>query len=1093
MNAKLKLMSILTFACLIVSSLFTIQPLGIQPVSAASQATYGGFLFPWSGTKHLIQNLHPAGANAIDVTTSATTYQEFDVLAPKDGVVIDYEDRFPRTQNVGCVFDLNASFKDFPNYVLLGHGYLGDDTYQSYTLYYHLKQGSVSGAGISRTMFVRLGQKIGVAGDTGEWNNVIHLHFEMSKTPQKSRLRNLNCNGVNLSNTYYYYFVPTDSISIGFEENGNNWPLLNGGKGNLTSFNWTGIQPNDCNPLNVSTKVALYNHIDYGGECVTVPSPDNGFNVPASLHISAIYLNSTWLQDSSHSYRTLTLWDGYNHSGNQTVIGASEPRLADLRAGDWNDRVKSVHNALHNNAPWLLEESYAFQAPFNVNLHIRVASDPDFNAWRVCFDGQNCQENAAPINELYYTWNTYGWADGNHIISIQYRRTSDNNDWNNADYYETNYYLNPIRQTFAPCGTNLDGARLVSGGDCIIVTDDVRDLAPVGWADRSDTYVSVTGPYEAWVYDSVDYLGAARVVRSGQNVYVGGNTSSVDLKPLSAVPPPNPTGPFLADANTIHLWHIDDWTGSIIHDSVGSLHGNKVDQVAWITNDLGNVFDKALLFPNPPDGRGITFSPMENICPFTWEGWVGVPSESNGGRIAGQLAGGGNTGVNKWLISIDGKRPRVEVWSGGGSQIAYGYKEVNSGWNYLMFTYDCENSVKLYLNNELVGETTTAAVWSSVPTTYEIGSAEGIGRFYGAIDEVRISNTVRVPTHQSVPPTATFPPPPSNTPSPTPINTPTATPTLAPCPTITAWKGEYWNNDSLTGPANLCRNDAEINFHWDAGSPNPVISDDHFSVRWTRDINFSAGQYRFEIFHDDGARIYIDGDMIFEDWCSGCREIDNVSHTMTAGIHRVVMEMYDNEGWATAQLTWQQNQPPTPTPTYTPTPGLMNTGLLGPSSNSAQTGGDNNGYEVNSTNAYGNDSVYSVDNNSGTNTDTTCTNTGKDKHVYRNYNINLPGTATIQGIELRLDAKADSTSGSPKVCVQLSWDGGISWTTAKSTSTLGTSEQTFILGSATDKWGRTWSASQLSNTNFRVRIIDVSSSTSRDFSLDWVAVRVTYQ
>jgi hypothetical protein len=32
----------------------------------------------------------------------------------------------------------------------------------------------------------------------------------------------------------------------------------------------------------------------------------------------------------------------------------------------------------------------------------------------------------------------------------------------------------------------------------------------------------------------------------------------------------------------------------------------------------------------------------------------------------------------------------------------------------------------------------------------------------------------------------------------------------------------------------------------------------------------------------------------------------------------------------------------------------------------------------------------------------------------------------------------------------------------------------------------------LSDPNFRVRVIDVSSSTSRDFSLDWIAVRVTY-
>jgi hypothetical protein len=35
----------------------------------------------------------------------------------------------------------------------------------------------------------------------------------------------------------------------------------------------------------------------------------------------------------------------------------------------------------------------------------------------------------------------------------------------------------------------------------------------------------------------------------------------------------------------------------------------------------------------------------------------------------------------------------------------------------------------------------------------------------------------------------------------------------------------------------------------------------------------------------------------------------------------------------------------------------------------------------------------------------------------------------------------------------------------------------------------------LSNTNFRVRVIDIASTsgaTSRDFSLDWIAVRVSY-
>ena len=81
----------------------------------------------------------------------------------------------------------------------------------------------------------------------------------------------------------------------------------------------------------------------------------------------------------------------------------------------------------------------------------------------------------------------------------------------------------------------------------------------------------------------------------------------------------------------------------------------------------------------------------------------------------------------------------------------------------------------------------------------------------------------------------------------------------------------------------------------------------------------------------------------------------------------------------------------------------------------------------------------------------------------------------------------------PNSVCRLSWNGGTTWTAAKSTATLSTAELTYILGSATDTWGRTWAAGNFSNTNLRVRVISIASATARDFSLDWVAVRVTYR
>ena len=168
-----------------------------------------------------------------------------------------------------------------------------------------------------------------------------------------------------------------------------------------------------------------------------------------------------------------------------------------------------------------------------------------------------------------------------------------------------------------------------------------------------------------------------------------------------------------------------------------------------------------------------------------------------------------------------------------------------------------------------------------------------------------------------------------------------------------------------------------------------------------------------------------------------------------------------------------------------------NTGWLSPSANVAQTGGDKNGYEGSPTNAYASDGLLAVDSNSGSNTNTACTNTGKDKHDFYNYNVAIPGT-TIDGVEVRLDAKADATTGSPKLCVQLSWDGGVTWTTTKNTTTLATSLATYVLGGSADKWGRTWAPNDLTNANLRVRVIDVAGNASRSFSLDWVTVRVTY-
>lgn len=254
--------------------------------------------------------------------------------------------------------------------------------------------------------------------------------------------------------------------------------------------------------------------------------------------------------------------------------------------------------------------------------------------------------------------------------------------------------------------------------------------------------------------------------------------------------------------------------------------------------------------------------------------------------------------------------------------------------------------------------------------------------------------------------------------------------------------------------------------------------------------------------------------------------IDTTS--LAPGRHTIFVEGQDTAGnWGVLTAAFLQVDPngPTPTPTITPTPTTTptptntptdtptststptptntpiagNTGFLNPSANAAVTSGagDNNGFQTNPANAYTDGSGVAQDVNSGTNNNSSCTATSKDKHHFYNYNVSLPGGVTVTGIEVRLDAFVDAVgSNAPRMCVQLSWDGGVTWTTAKQTTTLTTAEAAYVLGGAADTWGRAWTATNLANASFRVRVINVASgsnATSRDFSLDWVAVQVNYQ
>src|SRR3990172_2876718 len=154
------------------------------------------------------------------------------------------------------------------------------------------------------------------------------------------------------------------------------------------------------------------------------------------------------------------------------------------------------------------------------------------------------------------------------------------------------------------------------------------------------------------------------------------------------------------------------------------------------------------------------------------------------------------------------------------------------------------------------------------------------------------------------------------------------------------------------------------------------------------------------------------------------------------------------------------------------------TGFLGPSAQVVDVG---DGFEVDPSNAFFDDALFASN-----------INGAGDKHRFSGYAVSIPPGAAIDGIEVRLDWWVDDTAGVNSSSVELSWDGGITWTTAQTDVVPTAVEHSASLGGPADTWGRTWVPGDLGDPNFVVRVTSNSDDATRDFFLDWVPIRVFF-
>lgn len=129
------------------------------------------------------------------------------------------------------------------------------------------------------------------------------------------------------------------------------------------------------------------------------------------------------------------------------------------------------------------------------------------------------------------------------------------------------------------------------------------------------------------------------------------------------------------------------------------------------------------------------------------------------------------------------------------------------------------------------------------------------------------------------------------------------------------------------------------------------------------------------------------------------------------------------------------------------------TGFWVPTSSHSDTGWDDSTVSK----VQASDDIYAVDNDG-------------DEQDWANFNFpTIPVGSTIDGVEVRIEAKSSDSSGCDMM-VRVSWDNNGNNTSSKSLGIDG-ADDTYIFGGSNDKWGRaSWAPSDFTNANYVLRI-----------------------
>ena len=117
---------------------------------------------------------------------------------------------------------------------------------------------------------------------------------------------------------------------------------------------------------------------------------------------------------------------------------------------------------------------------------------------------------------------------------------------------------------------------------------------------------------------------------------------------------------------------------------------------------------------------------------------------------------------------------------------------------------------------------------------------------------------------------------------------------------------QYFNGIEFGNNPTLQRIDKTINFHWTISTPDQAINPEFFCAKWTGNIRApKSGTYKIGLSGNDGFKLYINNQLIINNWDKQSFHTSLVDYNFTAGNNYPIrVEFKEPNGNSTIKLIW---------------------------------------------------------------------------------------------------------------------------------------------------------------------------------------------